>query len=475
VRPLERITVTHVGPNGPSARKSLRRSTREGTITWQRSLLDNQPGTWTAQLRGEAGTRFDYSYTIAPLPLQTRSFLSNGTDFRAYDTPEAIFFFYPEIPNAAVALVAQYHQLALKAVLPALKAKLDDPIDLYLMPSLEKMIEEVKSGGADIGGYEAGVSLYGYKRPGIYIDVSSDPESMPHVVVHEMVHQITGRMEGNRQAPLWFIEGLADYLGHQAALPLMGDDERLWGRVMRKTAREAILASGWVDLNTIGAYDAWHKEADVKRIEVYYAESFATLDYIVRTYGSAILPGLFEKMADNPKDLDGTFKSLFQIDSHELQARVRDDLLKLNDYELRTKALIDFSKTFFGLIDESQFIRDRWIAYTRERDALPRATRVARVTQLLSEYRAMRLRFEAVPPPPSASEGAAVNIEAFRTFEAAMEAFIRFEQSGRRADLDAGNESLSRADNFFLASQDLLIDAMTDNGIREQEVFGKTS
>ncbi len=475
LRPLERITVTHVGPSGPSPRKSLRRSTREGVITWQRALLDSQPGTWTAQLRGETGTRFDYTYTIAPLPLHTRSFLSNGTTFSVYDTPKASFFFYPEVSNGAAALVAQYHQLALNAILPALNAKLDDVIDYYLMPNLEKMTEEVKSGGATIGGYEAGVSLFRYQRSGIYIDMSSDPESMTHVVVHEMVHQITGRLEGNRQAPLWFIEGLADHLGHQAALPLMGDDERLWRRVLRQAGREAITASRWVDLNTLGDYDAWHKETDAKRIEQYYAESYATMDYIARTYGNAVLPGLFEKMADKPKDLDGIFKELFQIDSHELQARVRDDILKLDDFELRAKGLIDYTKAFFGVIDETQLIRERWNAYIRERESLPRATRAARVTQFLSDYRAMRQRLEALRPPGLANEGATVGADAFHSYESAMEAYIRFEQSNRRADLDAGNENLSRADNAFLAGQDLLIDTLTDNGIREPEVFEKRS
>ena len=475
LRPLERITITHIGPNGPSQRKSLRRSTRDGLITWQRALLDSQPGTWTAQLRGEAGTRFDYTYIIASLPLQTRSFASNGTTFSVYDTPRGSFFFYPEISNGAVALVAQYHQLALNTVLPALNAKLDDVIDFYLMPDLQRMVDEVKSGGATAGGYEAGVSLFRYQRSGIYIDMSSDPESMTHVVVHEMVHQITGRMEGNRQAPLWFIEGLADHLGHQAAVPVMGDDERIWKRVLRQAARNAITSSQWVDLNTLGEYDAWHKETDAKRIEQYYAESYATMDYIARTYGNAILPALFEKMADKPKDLDGIFTELFKIDSHEMQARVRDDILKLDDFELRAKGLIDYTKAFFGVIDETQLIRERWNAYIRERESLPRATRVARVTQFLSDYRAMRLRLEALTPPALASEGAAVAMDAFRAYETAMAAYIIFEQNNRRADLDAGNEGLSRADNGFLAGQDLLIDTLTDNGIREPEVFGKTS
>jgi|GEM_PF-6429709 len=466
LRPLERITITHVGPSGPSQRKHLRRSTRDGTITWQRSLLDNQPGTWTAQLRGEAGTRFDYTYTIAPLALQTRTFVSKGTEFHVYDTPMAGIFFYPEIPNASAVLVAQYHDLARRTILPALNTTLDDVIDFYLTPSVEKMLAEIRNGGATAGGYEAGVSLYRYERSGIYIDMSADPETMPHVVVHEMVHQITGRIEGSRQAPLWFIEGLADHLGHQAALPLMGDDESLWRRVMRKAAREGILASRWVDLNALGDYDAWHKETDTKRIEQYYAESYAAIDYIARTYGNGVLRQLLEKLADSPKDLDGVFRSLFQIDSHALQEQVRADLLKLDDFELRAKTLIDYAKAFFAIVEETQAVRDRWNAYIRERDALPRATRVARVTQFLSEYRALRVKLESLSFPGPAGEAAAIQLEGLRSLEAAMDSYIRFEQNGRQADLNTGNDSLGRGDNLHFAGQDLLVDALTDNNIQ---------
>jgi len=52
------------------------------------------------------------------------------------------------------------------------------------------MIREVSVGGGGmISGFEAGVSLYGFDRDGIYVDMNTPGDAVPHLVAHEMVHQ----------------------------------------------------------------------------------------------------------------------------------------------------------------------------------------------------------------------------------------------------------------------------------------------
>ena len=126
---------------------------------------------------------------------------------------------------------------------------MEGAIDFYLVPDNATMIREVNAGGAEaITGFEAGVSLHGFDRDGIYLDMSTPLDAVPHLVTHEIVHQVAARIGAQDRPPVWFIEGLAEHEANKVAAGDTADIEVRWRLERRRVVRDAIGDGRLIDL-----------------------------------------------------------------------------------------------------------------------------------------------------------------------------------------------------------------------------------
>ena len=472
--PLESAAVFYVDPRGRVAGSLSVRADAGGEATWRRESLGDSPGDWSVQLRGENGTRLTVAYRLTELELPLEDVVSEGTSFSLYRTPEGRIFFDPAVPAAMAVLIAQDFSDGLSQVQLDLDYQLDGGLDFYLLPDNASLVREAEAGGAEeIAGFEAGLSLYAFPRSGIYLDVSGSPLlGMPHVVAHEVVHQIAARIEANRNAPLWFIEGVADFEGFKAGLARFPEQERQWRRQARNIVRDAVVAGDWIDLTTLGGYEVWQRGGQLERLNLMYSQAFVTVDYVARTYGDHTLRPLLEGLADSPTELDAVFQRLFAMSFAEFQQRVRSSVVELDTYEREIAALIDYARRLFA---EEQVTRDigrRWNGYLTRRLVLPRDERVEAMRRFSEEYRAMDARVQAITPPEKAVDVHDVLRSASAAFVRAANAFVVFEASGDGAAREAGNEALLEANFRFSAAQDLIVQLLEQSGVARGEVFG---
>ncbi|MBI3743179.1 MAG: hypothetical protein HY261_02705, partial [Chloroflexi bacterium] len=342
-RPLEQVTVSYLGPAG-IASTATARADATGTFALRRQTSKDSVGTWNLRLRGDAGTRRDVMYDLAELEIATERVVSEGTTYHRYRTPEANVYLDPALPAADAVVIAQFHRDAETIVLRDLDFQLNVSTDFYLVPNPEALAREVRAGGGDLAGYEAGLSLLNFKRAGVYLDMSSSPlPGFAHIVAHEFTHQVQGRIEGNRTSPTWFREGHAEYEGFKFGIAQSGDYERSVRRHARSIARKAALDNTWRPLESIGAFDVW-ETADTPTAELLYAEAFATVDYVARTFGEQALRPLLDGLADAPNDIDSVFRRLFNLTSLQLQDRVRQDVAAKDAYEQSIDALVAWAK-----------------------------------------------------------------------------------------------------------------------------------
>ncbi|MBF0523196.1 MAG: hypothetical protein HQL24_09095 [Candidatus Omnitrophica bacterium] len=94
---------------------------------------------------------------------------------------------------------------------------------------------------------------------------------LPHEMGHLILHDFLGF---DKKVPLWFDEGMAQmFEGHRGEKTL---------EIMRYFIRE----QGYIPLQTLMNLNI-EKEDDVSRVLVFYAESRAILDFLIKKYGVA--------------------------------------------------------------------------------------------------------------------------------------------------------------------------------------------
>ncbi len=471
-KPAERIAVqiARLGESPP--RPFFVRAGDDGSVTWDWPTGDDAPGLFGVRLQGGSGPARSFAFQVVELDLPATEFTSLGTLFSLYRTPEARIFSYPSIPRSLSALTAQRYREGLAIIEKDLRFTLSDGIDVYLAPDSNSLVKEVEAGGAkDVAGFEAGISLYGYPRSGVYIDVSGAPLSgLAHVVAHELVHQITARIEGPGGAPVWFIEGLAEVEGFKAGLNEAGDKERHWRRVTRNVVRRALRDEAWIDLATVGEYETWQKESALSRLELMYGQAYASVDYIARVYGDAVLRPLLERLAAAPKELDAVFAQVLGIPFAAFQERVRQSVGELDDYERRIESLIGYARAIFGLEAQAAQVSDRWNGYLLRRSSLSRAQRAAVLRPLLDDYLRLQAQLEALAPPAEAAQVHATYRASFAGYVRATQAFLRLESSGETEQAAVGNAALNEANALIEAARDRLTALLDDSGVGVREV-----
>ena len=223
--------------------------------------------------------------------------------------------------------MAQYFAGSIGSIESALGQDLG-PINVFLLPDGETLQEEIVAGGSPpSSGFESGIALLGGERPGIYVDMAAPFYSWRHVAAHEIVHFVVGAIEGDGRAPLWFVEGLADYLAHQVAVEQTGDHERQWARLVRGQGRQGVHLDQWIDFHTIGDYGEWNSERSLDRLKQMYGQSFAALSYVAAAYGEAAFVPLLRAVIEEPDDLNVPFRRILGVSFDEFQAAVREFLL----------------------------------------------------------------------------------------------------------------------------------------------------
>ena len=468
-QPLEDLTVVFLNPRGFRVEVLSTRADLQGHAAWRRNSRFDAPGVWSSVANGAGGSTQVIRYQLTDLVLPSGP--ESPWEFELYSIPEADLHYDASLRPAIVALVAQFYRGSVGPIAQTLDFDFSEPLDVFLLPDSESLQREVQAGGADPGsGFEAGVSLFGFERSGIYIDTTGPVEGFAHVIAHELVHQITGRIEANRRAPLWFIEGMADYFGYTIARTIVGDEALPWRRYTRGVARDAVDNGGWIDLNTISAYEVWQSERDPSRLERMYAQSYATVDWLAQTYGEAVLRPLLEALADEPDDLDAVFQRIVSLDLAEVQQQAQAYAIDPDPYEREVAAIIGYARLMFQTLDEAQAVSEDWNRYVARRSTLPRGARISSLDAFRTTYAALDRQIDEAVAPERMSMVHEIFVQIFPFYLEAVDAFLLLEQGADDA-LENGNAAVQQGNFFLQAAQDHLIARVNDLAISQAEVF----
>ena len=470
--PLEEFTVQYLGPNGERRSAGRGRADTLGEATWTKPTSRDAMGDWTAQVRGSGGSTATAEWTLVEMPMAAPVVASLEREFKLYHTPEARIYFDDAVFESQVAVMAQYFAESIGSIESALGQELG-PIDVFLLPDGETLQQEIVAGGSPpSSGFESGIALLGGERPGIYVDMAAPFYSWRHVAAHEIVHFVVGAIEGDHRAPLWFVEGLADYLAHQVAVEQTGDHERQWARLVRGQGRRGVHLDQWIDFHTIGDYGAWNSERSLDRLKQMYGQSFAALGYVAAAYGEAAFVPLLRAVIEEPDDLNVPFRRILGVSFDEFQAAVREFLLTPTPFEAEMEAVGVYARAVFEIADEDRELAASWDLFLRfRRPSLDPETSAAEIMEFSDAFVALSARVEALEPPDRLADVHAVLAGAFPRSVEAMYAYARLETHPDTELLAEANANLTQGALHMDAAEDLLVRALSAFGISEDEVL----
>ena len=470
--PLEEFTVQYLGPNEERRSAGRGRADILGEATWTKPTSRDAMGDWAAQVRGSGGSAATAEWTLVEMPMAAPVVASLEREFKLYHIPEARIYFDDAVMESQVAVMAQYFAGSIGSIESALGQDLG-PIDVFLLPDGETLQQEIVAGGSPpSSGFESGIALLGGERPGIYVDMAAPFYSWRHVAAHEIVHFVVGAIEGDGRAPLWFVEGLADYLAHQVAVEQTGDHERQWARLVRGQGRRGVHLDQWIDFHTIGDYGAWNSERSLDRLKQMYGQSFAALSYVAAAYGEAAFVPLLRAVIEEPDDLNVPFRRILGVSFDEFQAAVREFLLTPTPFEAEMEAVGVYARAVFEIADEDRELAASWDLFLRfRRPSLDPETSAAEIMEFSDAFAALHARVEALEPPERLADVHAVLEGAFPRSVAAMNAYARLETHPDTELLAEANANLTQGALHMDAAEDLLVRALSAFGISEDEVL----
>ena len=474
--PLEEFSVLYLGPNGERRPAGRGRADAAGEATWTKPTSRDAMGEWTAQVLGTTGSQATAAWTLAEMAMDAPVVDSLESQFKLYHTPEARIYFDDTLFESQVAVMARYFAESIGPIEDALGQDLG-AIDVYLLPSGEAVQQEmVAAGSSQSSGFESGIALLGGTRPGIYIDMAAPFYSWRHIAAHELVHFVIGAIEQDRRAPLWIVEGIADYLAYQTAVEYTGDHERQWARLVRGHAHRAIHLDQWIDFRTLGDYATWNSERDLDRLKQMYGQSFAAVQYIAAAYGEQAFVPLLHAVIEEPEDLDVPFRRILGVSIDEFQEAVRDFLLKPTPFEVEMEAAGVYARAVFEIVDEDRRMAADWDTFlgSRRPNLDPEAS-AAEILEFSAAFTALAERVEALEAPERLGDVHAVLEVAFPLYVEAMNAYARLETRPETDLLAEANANLAQAALHVDAAEQLLVRALTEFGISEDEIFGTAS
>ena len=471
LEPLEQVELLFTSPVGVIRRAPAVRADGNGTAAWTRDSTRDVTGVWSVLITGELGSVVQLRYTLKEAELPVQTVVLGETAFQVYRTPEAVYHFDVGVRSASVLQIGEIYRQTLSFSSEALVYDPQESLDFFLLPNPQALSRELTAAGASAGaGLEAGVSLFGFPRSGIFLDMASPIDTRPHVVAHEVSHQTTARIEGPRNAPHWFEEGLADHQGFQVALGIDREQELQWRRLTRQTAKRVVEEGRWIDLDLIANQDVWFMETDFSRAELFYAEAYATVDYVASAFGEQALRPLLEALADRPEEVDAVTRQLLGMGFADFQVEVQQSLLRQDDYEREVQGVIEYARVIREILDDEVASNGLWNRYVAERQALLQEERTERVAEVVEAYRALLTRVEETAVSDLTAETQTIFLSTFSSFLQGMEGFQRFELGGGNDALNEGNTGLEQADSLMAAARDGLVALLHQLAITDSEL-----
>ncbi|MCL0101895.1 hypothetical protein M1O29_02280, partial [Dehalococcoidia bacterium] len=205
-------------------------------------------------------------------------------------------------------------------------------------------------------------------------------------------------------------------------------------------------------------------------VGLYYAEAYAAVDYVARTYGEISLRPLVDHLSEASRDLDDVFWTLFGLTFDEFQEAVRQSLFGKDQYELTVGRLISYWGQNSKVRDEMQAADNLWSEYLFDRAQLPTAMRQERLAAIKDAYQAISEILRVTSAPELVLEAHEALADSILGFVAAMESFSIFEQGQNPEALRLGNQGMVTSRILFEAGQDLLVNVMNEFKVGKSEV-----
>lgn len=482
--PLEQFTVRYTGPNGQTDIVGPALADTSGEADWLKPTLSDKLGTWTVTVTGTDGGTATAFWQLEQLNLAAPEVSSLETDFRLYHTPEARFHFDQSLHPSWITLIAQYLAQSDDLIEEILGTEVHT-VDVFLLPNNAALQREiVKAGSTESSGFEAGIALLGGARPGIYLDMAAPAYSWHHVIAHEFVHHVIGTLEHQQKAPLWLVEGVAEYLGNQVALKTSGDLERQWARQTRANGRRGTDSESWIDFRSIGDYEPWNSERDLENLEQMYGQSFAAAEYIAINYGEAAIGPLLRALIVQPyeipvskmcpENLDMPFQQILGISLDEFQKSVREFLSTPTPFERKVDAVLAYSRSVFEISARNWDTESDWRAFLARRPDMSSLERISTLDDFRTRYEILKKDAQEADAPENLFEIAQVLSSVFPLYIEAMQAFVQLERERDPEMLESGNSKLNEAIRRATAAEALLISELSNLGLGEIDVFGKS-
>lgn len=471
LQPLERVDVTYTDPTGKIVRHRALRADGMGHLRWTQDATFDRLGPWVAHINGNLGYNKQIKYFLDDLALDTTSFSANGTEFVLFATPGAYYYAYPSVPNGAIRRIASLFQRSLDVLSTQFGSSLPNRIDFFLTDSPEALAREARIAGAEATvGVEAGISLVNFLRDGIYIDMTTPTEHLPHVVAHELSHQFVAAVEGQHNVPHWWEEALADYQGYSVAKAVNLQQELYWRRVFRRGVREAINASGWIDLNNIADPQVWLEEPDVSKVTQFYHQSFTAAEFVANTFGEQALRPLTEALARNPDNPNTATRMILGLTFQEFQQQIQDSVTSPNADEVEIQEILKYASWILDKSREERGLAMLWSMFLNDRPAMTRSERIQRLSGLANAYDSLVQDVAAAPVSTASQDTHYIYLEAYRTMKQSMTRFLQFEQINTSHLVADGNELLARGNFLLNAARDHLVTLLNDRRLSVLEI-----
>jgi tetratricopeptide (TPR) repeat protein len=209
----------------------------------------------------------------------------------------------------ATAVLLDQFRSAVALVLPSAR-HLTVPTNVFVFKehkAMQPFLPLYNGKPADVGGIFMGSSDINYIAVSAAED--ADDEEATRTILHEYTHLLQNAATKN--TPPWFAEGMAEYF---STFRMDGKDERraVMGRVV--ATHVELLREQFLPLETVLAvtHDSPMYNDDGKRRGVFYAESWATIHYILAEVPNpAVAINRYLTTVESGGDPVGTFEALF--------------------------------------------------------------------------------------------------------------------------------------------------------------------
>lgn len=216
-----------------------------------------------------------------------------------------VWFYYYDLPRDQAEHLADVSADALRRMAENFGVEPDRPVKIFAYNSKADMQEALISRGST---FEAQVITLGTViAPDTMLLLATHPEVEP-TIYHELTHVVVGLATENPFAdlPAWLNEGLAMYNEGE----LRADN--------RRALEEAIRRNDVFSVRSLTS-----PTGDPDRINLWYAQAYSLVDYLISTYGRDKMHELLQVFAEGELP-DRALERVYGFDQDELDRRWRE-------------------------------------------------------------------------------------------------------------------------------------------------------